>query len=51
MTIANSSYGFSFNKENIRNEFNDFLSNNYDNNNLNSLFEEWKNADENKVID
>ena len=50
MTIANSSYGFSFNKENIRNEFNDFLSNNYDNNNLNSLFEEWKNADENKVI-
>lgn len=51
ITLANSSYGFSFNKENIRDEFNDFLSNNYDENSLNSLFEEWKNADENKVID
>ena len=50
ITVANSSYGFSFNKENIRNEFNDFLSNNFDENSLNSLFEEWKNADENKVI-
>ena len=48
--LANTSYGFSFNKENIRDEFNDFLNNNYDENNLNTLFEEWKNADENKII-
>ena len=35
----------------IRDDFNDFLDENYDENSLKNLLEEWRNADENKQLD
>ena len=49
--ICNVSYGISFTDKNIRDDFNDFLDENYDENSLKNLLEEWRNADENKQLD
>ena len=49
--ICNVSYGISFTDESIRDDFNDFLDENYDENSLKNLLEEWRNADENKQLD
>ena len=48
--IWNNSYGISFTDENIRDDFNEFLDENYDQNSLKNLLEEWRNADENKHL-
>ena len=49
--LWNNSYGISFTDENIRDDFNEFLDENYDETGLKNLLEEWRNADENKVVD
>ena len=48
--LWNNSYGISFTDENIRDDFNEFLDENYDQNSLKNLLEEWRNADENKHL-
>ena len=48
--LTNNSYGFSFNNVTLRNEFNEFINKNYNQNSLNQLFKEWKDADSNKII-
>ena len=48
--LSNNSYGILFNSEETRNKFNEFLEKNYSEGKLNQLFNEWKNADENKII-
>jgi len=49
--LWNNSYGISFTDENMRDDFNEFLDENYDETGLKNLLEEWRNADENKVLD
>lgn len=48
--LANNIYGFSFSNETIRNEFNDYISSNYNSTTLNQLFSEWLNASSSNVI-
>ena len=48
--LANNSYGFSFRNETIKNEFNEFLNDNYNETKLNELFNEWKEANSTKKI-
>ena len=50
--LTNNSYGFSFSDKNLSEEFNSFLKDkNYNENKLNELFNEWKEANKNKTID
>ena len=48
--LYNNSYGILFKNETIKESFNAFLSENYDENKREELFDEWKNADESKTI-
>ena len=48
--LANNVYGFSFNNETLRNEFNNYISSNYNSTTLNQLYSEWLNAASSKVI-
>ena len=48
--LYNNSYGILFKNETIKESFNTFLKDNYDENKLDDLFNEWKNADESKTI-
>ena len=48
--LYNNSYGILFKNETIKESFNTFLSENYDENRREELFDEWKNADESKTI-
>ena len=50
--LTNNSYGFSFTDKNLSEEFNSFLKDkNYNENKLNELFNEWKEATKDKTID
>ena len=50
--LTNNSYGISFTDKDLTDEFNSFLkNNNYNENKLNELFNEWKEANKNKIID
>lgn len=48
--LPNNIYGFSFSNETIKNEFNDYISSNYNSTTLNQLFSEWLNASSSNVI-
>ena len=49
--LFNNSYGILFKEEDIKESFNKFLSQTYDNTKRTSLFNEWKNADTDKTIE
>ena len=49
--LFNNSYGILFKSEDVKNKFNTFLEEKYDETQRTSLFNEWKNADTEKTID
>ena len=49
--IWNNSYGFAFKDGKIRDEFNEFLDENFNEESLKNLLEEWRNSDGSKKVD
>lgn len=49
--LVNNSYGFKFKDKQLAEKYNEFLASNYDNDKLNNLFNEWKNANTDKTIE